>query len=115
MKVTDYSPACMDCSADVRALGEIAYMVRRSLWVDALRGRTYRGPVFLCVGCLEARVGRPLDRHDFALYGVNLTTFGIKSPRLVDRLGDFDLACGTAARRSMHEVEAQNQRTRAGE
>lgn len=101
--MTARTPLCADCQCDVRLQGEIAYMVRESLWqtVGADRG-------FLCVGCLEARMSRRLDRHDFALLGVNLSGFGRKSGRLLDRLGDFDAACGTAAYRAIAEIQARN-------
>jgi hypothetical protein len=42
-------------------------MVRDSVWQAA--GMTARG--YLCIGCLEARLGRQLHRRDFTAVPVN--------------------------------------------
>lgn len=64
----------------------------------------------MCIGCVEQALGRNLDRHDFALLSVNFIAFGKKSARLLDRLGDFDEACGVAAGRSYDEIQELNHR-----
>lgn len=102
---------CVDCKADCKKLGELAYMIRDQLWRLAV-GKHAAGVI--CVGCLETRIGRRLDRHDFALLAVNMPDFGRKSARLLDRLGDFEAACGKAARRAQAEIQETNRRTLNG-
>ena len=56
---TDAAP-CTDCGLDVMAAGEYGYMLVPEVW-EASRG----GEGFLCVGCLENRLGRRLTHRDF--------------------------------------------------
>jgi hypothetical protein len=68
---------CADCDVDTLAIGEY-YMVLDEVWEQAWPGRRRhfstrhsrhkprRVRQFLCVGCLEARIGRQLNRDDFA-------------------------------------------------
>jgi hypothetical protein len=81
---------CADCNVDTLAIGEY-YMVRDEVWEQAWVGRRRRsgprhwslrhsrhkqrrGPrEILCVGCLEARIGRQLNRDDFAAMVGNST------------------------------------------
>lgn len=75
---------CADCGVDVSAIGEY-YMIRHDLW-DAVAG-----PEQLCIGCLEARLGRELGPFDFTDAPANFT--GWKSARLKERAwGDTELA-----------------------
>ncbi len=67
---------CQDCDVDVIAVGE-CYMVQDAVWPLAEDGGV------LCVGCLEARIGRELTREDFTACLVNLQA---GSPRLRSRL-----------------------------
>jgi hypothetical protein len=63
---------CADCSAPT-CPGEW-YMVVDGVWREALAvgDRPDGGPVgFLCIGCLEARLGRRLVAADFAPLPVN--------------------------------------------
>jgi hypothetical protein len=78
---------CADCQVDTGATGEW-YMVRDAVWERAWPGtsqpdyvRTYDEPCryILCIGCLEARLGRELTRQDFVMGG----NYG--SARLRDR------------------------------
>jgi hypothetical protein len=60
---------CADCNIGTITLGEW-YMVRDDVWQHAWAGRLKRwreapGQQVLCVGCLEQRIGRKLDRNDF--------------------------------------------------
>jgi hypothetical protein len=78
---------CLDCRENTCRLDEY-YMVRHALWESAVPER--RG--FLCIGCLEARVGRRLTPDDFPDLPCNRTDGDsrfttTKSPRLLDRLG----------------------------
>ena len=52
--------ACLDCHADVYEIDEYDYMLRHEVWEESKGGRG-----FLCVGCLESRLGRELCRGDF--------------------------------------------------
>jgi hypothetical protein len=76
---------CIDCRRDtgdsIGGLGEW-YMVRDELWAAA--GMTPDGGC-LCIECLEARLGRQLDRSDFTDASVN-DPDGRCSLRLRDRL-----------------------------
>lgn len=51
---------CMDCDVDTNEIREY-FMVDDHLWAENVP--EYHG--FLCIGCLESRVGRTLDARDF--------------------------------------------------
>ena len=57
---------CTDCGVNTRAAREV-YMVEVALWKAHGAGRG-----FLCVGCLEGRLGRKLTVEDFKLCPLNL-------------------------------------------
>jgi len=89
--------ACSDCGADTVALGEY-YMVRPGLWRRAVRAAAPRRcwrVRFLCVGCLEARLGRRLTGRDFTSARCNARHAG---PRLADRLQSLELVGACTAR-----------------
>lgn len=67
---------CVDCKIDTCYADEY-YMVHDLLW-PKLDG-------MLCVGCLEARIGRELVPADFPDIGANY--MGEFSPRLRNRIG----------------------------
>lgn len=82
---TDHS-RCLDCSIDTIDTGEY-YMLRSDLW----RGLTGSRYGYLCIGCLEARLGRRLRLDDFMLCPLNCmidagTFHRASSARLRDRL-----------------------------
>jgi len=83
--------ACADCGVGTITLGEF-YMVRRQIWEKAWAGRRrpwthLPGQEILCIGCLEARIGRTLTRSDFSDVPVNDINDGsYRSDRLRDRL-----------------------------
>ena len=60
------------------------YMVREDVWAPG--GLAPHGG-YLCIGCLEKRLGRRLRSSDFSDAPVNNPTWGWKSKRLRDRLG----------------------------
>jgi hypothetical protein len=64
------------------------YMVHDSVWDEAEADRGC-----LCVGYLENRLGRQLDRHDFPMLPVNLDNvlYGRWSARLRDRMDGEEL------------------------
>lgn len=71
--------ACVDCGVHTGDIDEY-YMVHDYVWpID-------RG--MLCIGCLEARIGRQLTFHDFQL--VPGHTVWKRSERLADRMRGFD-------------------------
>ena len=72
---------CLDCGIDTGKAGEF-YVLRDDVWLsvnDSAIG-------MLCVGCLEARLGRELQADDFTASYVNAVWFGVKSMRLLTRL-----------------------------
>ena len=77
---------CDDCKRDISVLREYAYMLRDEVWellcVDKFKPRA------LCIGCVEARLGRVLDVSDFNL-AAPLTIIGCfdRSERLLSRIG----------------------------
>jgi hypothetical protein len=79
--------ACLDCGVETFAIGE-AYMVHDELWRAACPwnadGRMFD---FLCVGCLEKRIGRRLVARDFKDAPINCL-HPTNSRRLRDRLGE---------------------------
>lgn len=84
------APYCHDCRADTVTLHEY-YMVLNHIWAAA---GIRRG--FLCIGCLETRLGRELVAGDFKDVPINRDTHWNtpgyqhvphrRSPRLQDRL-----------------------------
>lgn len=79
---------CLDCGVEVSSTlddGEHEfYMVLDSVW--ALTGLEPEGGC-LCIGCIEARIGRRLMRVDFVNVPLNNPDlYGNFSERLLDRL-----------------------------
>ena len=66
-----HHPECMDCGVDTDAINE-SYMVIDDLWRAAVP--TEAG--MLCVGCLEKRLGRTLQRKDFAKFCISAVDEG---------------------------------------
>ena len=71
--------ACTDCHVDVVAIGESWYMLTDRIW-QQIRGRG-----MLCLGCVEQRLGRPLEPNDFSHALANQSTRQ-HGPRLRNRL-----------------------------
>jgi hypothetical protein len=59
--------------------GKEFYMVHNSLWRRARGGKG-----FLCIGCLERRLKRPLRKRDFTKAPINRHRFD-ETPRLYNR------------------------------
>jgi hypothetical protein len=84
---------CYDCKAETLSLepgvSTEYYMVRAEVWNAAGMERGY-----LCIGCLETRIGRQLHRRDFARVPLNDISvkptpryaWSYRSKRLLDRL-----------------------------
>ena len=88
-----WPPRCADCSVETYSIGQ-GYMVEHSIAAQAGIGR-HDG--YLCIGCLERRLGRKLTHDDFMDVPINTmtefyrpgrTTLQIfRSERLRDRMG----------------------------
>jgi len=81
--------ACADCGTDTTpydgdgrpvAGGWEWYMLRQELW-DAIVTEA-RPARFLCLGCVEGRLGRPVQRDDLADVPLNRRASGLETPRL---------------------------------
>jgi hypothetical protein len=77
----DFMP-CADCG--YHTIGIEYYMVRDDVWEQALGHK--RPPKFLCIGCLEKRIGRTLSRRDFIDCRANTRPDWPRSARLRNRL-----------------------------
>jgi hypothetical protein len=87
---------CIDCGLDTapnddrrkRGAGKSEYyMVRDSVWEKAGMSERKHRATFLCIGCLEARLGRMLTARDFTHVPINRPDRW-KSPRLNARLSN---------------------------
>jgi len=70
---------CLDCC--VETIPTEYYMVTNDLWSKAVP--EYEG--MLCIGCLEMRIGRKLNKNDFTKVPVNHIDDPTQSKRLKDR------------------------------
>jgi hypothetical protein len=81
--------ACADCGVDTMAIGDF-YAVKDNIWQRAWESRrgNYEIPhrQFLCLGCLEDRLGYTLMRDDFIDALVNHPKNPNLSKRLLDRV-----------------------------
>jgi hypothetical protein len=73
---------CRDCGAETSMLGEY-YMVTDEVWQQS--GLTHNGDM-LCIGSLEAHLGRRLRAADFTWCPLNFEKALLGSERLRDRL-----------------------------
>ncbi len=70
---------CVDCGVDTKYE---FYFIHTELWLSVMPSKNG----MICVGCLETRLGRLLCAKDFTQSYINDTTWGVRSPRLLDRL-----------------------------
>jgi hypothetical protein len=85
--VIDLAPMpCTDCGHDTGR--NEYYMVRDDVWEQALGHKIppVEDDVFLCIGCLERRIGRTLTRRDFIDCPLNTHPDWPRSRRLRNRL-----------------------------
>jgi hypothetical protein len=73
---------CLDCKVDTGKIGE-HYFINTSTWLSIVGSKIG----MLCIGCLENRLGRKLNRADFPDVYINSLKDGAKSIRLANRLG----------------------------
>lgn len=72
---------CRDCGICTHEINEY-YMVLNEVWLESGL-KKYDG--MLCIGCLEARLGRKLEHKDFISCRINVE-YEKMSPRLLDRV-----------------------------
>lgn len=77
---------CLDCGTDTNPTEY--YMVRDRIWEQAgmVAKRRYDDHVYLCIGCLERRLGRELLPEDFTGAPVNWLLLESASDRLRSRI-----------------------------
>lgn len=75
---------CKDCGENTLHTDEY-YMVTNELWKEAARPGE-DGSGMLCIGCLEARLGRELTARDFPPLPINGAAMFGQSGRLKARL-----------------------------
>ena len=73
---------CLDCGVSTLDIDEF-YMVHAPLWASVAPKKGGKG--MLCIGCLEARLGRLLKQTDFTNCKTNYDDTP-RSARLLDRL-----------------------------
>lgn len=79
-RIKDFS--CIFCSFNT-LYGREYYMVLDDIWLAV----NPKDKGMLCIGCVEKKLGRDLERADFTDAPINsLTIWGGKSPRLSNRL-----------------------------
>lgn len=74
---------CIDCGVDTGKICEF-YFIKTELWLKIMA--TIKG--MLCIGCLENRLGRQLQKSDFTDATINNPRFVPKSQRLMMRLAN---------------------------
>lgn len=74
---------CRDCGVCTNCLYEY-YMVTDSVWYSATTATSASG--MLCIGCLEARLGKLLTGADFSPAPINSIASVVGSARLKARL-----------------------------
>jgi hypothetical protein len=73
---------CISCGFDTLS-GQEYYMILDSLWKIV----NPQGAGMKCIGCVEEKLGRTLNRSDFTDAPINNSyQFGLKSDRLLNRL-----------------------------
>ena len=81
---------CMGCKVNTHIINEY-YMINNVLW-DYVADSNHDG--MLCIGCVEARLGRKLTSKDFTTCPLNIQSIelGNRSERLMDRLNNTQSA-----------------------
>lgn len=78
---------CEDCQIDIRLKPKgngDGYMIYDQIWSTATKSKI---KIYLCVFCLEKRLGRELTPADFTACALNLLFNNVKSELLLKRLG----------------------------
>lgn len=85
-KLVDNMYPCYDCL--YKTMADEYYMVLDELWEAAIGNTRIK---FLCVGCIEKRLGRKLVSADFTDAPVNdlgHPAFNVRSRRLIERMSN---------------------------
>ena len=77
--------ACNTVVLDADGFGEW-YMVTDDIWNGAMPDDPGDMTLFLCIGCLEQRLGRRLTSADFTDAPLNAMGLFLSTERLIDRL-----------------------------
>lgn len=72
---------CIDCGVDTGKIHE-HYFVHDNIWLSITESK--KG--MLCIGCIEERLGRPLNSLDFPNVSINNPKYEDKSNRLMSRM-----------------------------
>jgi hypothetical protein len=75
----------LDCRVDTMVTREY-YMIHDELWNSVITDRDPAGRKYLCIACLEKRLGRTLRASDFQDVPLNRLNHIRKSQLLLDRL-----------------------------
>ena len=78
---------CRDCGVETH--NAECYIVEDDVWRSVVPFKTDGGVLYLCIGCLETRLGRKLTPRDFSLVPLNFASDEClgRSKRLIDRMG----------------------------
>ena len=86
MTYDERSP-CASCQVDTQGDGTNEfYMVTDDVWNAVAPDDPHHMDLFLCIGCLEERLGRRLTSYDFTDAPLNAMGLVGSTERLVDRL-----------------------------
>lgn len=79
---------CFDCNVSTIQIGEY-YNVHKEIWEESGIENERGAPphVYLCIGCLESRIGRILQPEDFGHCVINVDPLHYRSSRFCQRLG----------------------------
>lgn len=115
-KTKHHQLPCSDCSEPTSIKGQKSeyYMVKFNVWKQA---NPAERADFLCIGCLEARLGRTLTPEDFALVPLNFISKDKQSDRLLDRMGYFrdDKNLRSKAMNFFHEINRKRRKADSNE
>ncbi len=88
MSKDDLTAPCKDCNVDTFETNEW-YMVTDEIWKKIAPEDQHKTDYFLCVGCIETRLGRQLVRQDFPM-DIPVNYIGKHSHRLQNRIDSND-------------------------
>jgi len=91
----EYPCLCKDCGVDVVSIREYCFVLRYDIWSSLCISNklslwnSISHVRFLCVGCIEKRLGRDLKPSNFDWINAPINGFRrfVKSTRLKDRMG----------------------------
>lgn len=72
---------CLDCNVDTGKIYE-HYFINLQTWLSVVNSKNG----MLCIGCLETRLNRQLNKHDFTNCHINNPKLNRMSLRLIEAL-----------------------------